>query len=111
MAGRYFHHANAPASSRRTAAPAIQGHFGLLAATFAREERAENHPFKIFLQLLGARIPLATSLANNLATMGSSCFGIAGFTVLTGGGSSRNKAAKTSAVESPLNGVFPVAIS
>ena len=43
--------------------------------------------------------------------MGSSFFGIAGFTVLTGGGFSRSSAAKTSAVEPPAKGVFPVAIS
>jgi hypothetical protein len=50
-------------------------------------------------------------LANSFRTMASSFFGIAGLTVLSGGGFSRRRETKTSAVELPAKGVLPVAIS
>jgi len=50
-------------------------------------------------------------LGQQLATMGSSFFGIAGFRVLSGGGFFAQQRGKDFRGEPPAKGVFPVAIS
>ena len=112
VAGRYFHQARPPArSASSTTAAMAQDHFRPPALVSVDLPDCGSSPSSASCSFSAVEYLCAGSLASSLATMGSSFLGIAGFTVLTGGGFSRRSAAKTSAVEPPAKGVFPVAIS
>src|ERR1700722_9701624 len=112
VAGRYLHQATPPAmSASSTTAAMAQDHLRPPALATVDLPECGSNPSSASCSFSAVEYLCTGSLASSLATMGSSFLGIAGFIVLTGGGFSRSSAAKTSAVEPPAKGVFPVAIS